>query len=285
MHSDGEINLAAYSTMDFLVAHAKTKHRERLKIADDMALQPGHHVLDVGCGPGLWTDFFTERVAPGGKVMGLDYDESFISYASEQARPRRELASFHVGDYYAIPFEDDTFDFVLSGNCLQHAEDKEAVFREMMRVTKPGGRIADWSYDGSVLIFHPMSPALLHRVIAGMAVSLEENPAPAPFHHYFDNYVGRRVRGIFRKLGLADLESYSYAIHKHFPLSDPARHYIASNAAWYVNTASPYLQEDEIRAWKACFDPQLEAYILDDEEFFYCMAEFLHIGRVAKTTA
>lgn len=120
-------------------------------------LRQDQSLLDIGCGPGTITVEFADRLAPG-RVVGLDASAEVIARASaEFARPNLE---FVVGDAYALPFEDATFDIVHAHQTLQHVADPVAVLREMRRVAKPGGLVAARDVDYAGTFWYPQLPGL-----------------------------------------------------------------------------------------------------------------------------
>ena len=119
-------------------------------------LHGGLSLLDVGCGPGTITLEFADHVAPG-RVVGLDASAEVIAKAAEFERPN---LSFMVGDAYALPFDDDTFDIAHAHQTLQHVADPVAVLREMRRVVKPGGIVAARDVDYAGTIWFPELPGL-----------------------------------------------------------------------------------------------------------------------------
>lgn len=120
-------------------------------------LREGLSLLDVGCGPGTITVEFADRLAPG-TVVGLDAAAEVIASAdAEFSRPNLE---FVVGDAYALPFEDGTFDIVHTHQTLQHVADPVAVLRELRRVTRPGGVVAARDVDYAGVIWYPLLPGL-----------------------------------------------------------------------------------------------------------------------------
>ncbi|HEX7514927.1 MAG TPA: methyltransferase, partial [archaeon] len=78
--------------------------------------------------------------------------------------------------------------------------------------------------------------------------------------------------------GLKDVSTKSYAIQKLSPLIPEAKRYIAGNAEWHAKIGTPYLSEEDLNQWRTHFDPNSDNYILDLEEFYFCMLEVLTIG-------
>jgi hypothetical protein len=96
----------------------------------------------------------------------------------------------------------------------------------------------------------------------------------------FDNFVGRKLHGIFVRAGFDDVVTESYAINKVAPLKPEAKRYLAGNAAWYAQTAAPHLPEDVLRRWREHFQPGSDQYILDREDFYFCMIEVVTVATV-----
>ncbi|MFN2556119.1 MAG: methyltransferase domain-containing protein [Nitriliruptorales bacterium] len=266
----------ALTAVDWLVDHHRTKELERRQMVEDLELKPGDVVLDLGCGPGLWTQLMAEQVAPNGKIIGADLSPGLIRYAVDVACTSvPDLTAFVMADFYRIPFADDTFDAVFFGNCLAYVSDAVTLLEEHKRVTRAGGRVIAKDFDGAVIIFNPLDVQLSLTVMRAAARALTEQPRDPPF----DNFVGRKLHGFFVRAGFREVSTRTYAVQKVAPLSPEAKRYIAGNAGWYGDTAAPYLSRDELRQWQAAFDPEADEYILDRDDFYFCMLEMVTVAR------
>lgn len=103
----------------------------------------GARVLDLGSGSGMDTFVASQLVGPGGTVVGLDMTDSQRAKA-EALRQRAGVRNvIYVKGYIdAAPFEDGSFDTVISNGVINLAVDKPQVFREISRLLRPGGKMA-----------------------------------------------------------------------------------------------------------------------------------------------
>lgn len=123
-------------------------------------LRPGMRLLDCGCGPGTITLDFAAAVAPG-EVIGLDIAPVQIDRARTLAAAAQvNNVSFQVGDVYALPFPDASFDVVNANSLLQHLREPVRALREFRRVLRPGGLTAVVDPDWSTMILEPATPLL-----------------------------------------------------------------------------------------------------------------------------
>ena len=125
------------------------KHIETVAEAfvERLNIQPGMKVLDVACGSGNLAIIAAQK---GAEVTGIDIADNLIDAAIKRAATAGLDIKFEVGDAEAMPYEDNSFDLVMTMFGAMFAPRPEVAASELVRVCKPGGTIAmaNWTPDG-----------------------------------------------------------------------------------------------------------------------------------------
>jgi arsenite methyltransferase len=160
---------------DFAAEVGLTKHIGGLE-ATEALIQLCHigeesYILDVGCGVGATACYIAKKV--GCRVMGVDILKKMVERSTARAIRQRvaNKVEFRVADAQSLPFEDDSFDAVITESVTAFPEDKQKAVNEYVRVTKPDGYIG---LNESVWIKAPPPP----DVIAWAAQDVGANVKP-----------------------------------------------------------------------------------------------------------
>lgn len=162
-----------------------------------LGLTPGMTVLDAGCGPGDDVRAMAEIVGPTGKVVGLDFSATMVEQARARAGGSGLPVEFVQGSLYELPFADDSFDASRSDRVFQHLDEPLRALLEMVRVTKPGGRINVLDPDWGTELVDTNQPELLERARFVRQRRRRDKPG--------DGWRGRQLWALFSQAGLVDL--------------------------------------------------------------------------------
>jgi arsenite methyltransferase len=126
-------------------------------------LRAGEVVVDLGSGGGLDVFLAAKKVGPAGRAIGIDMTSEMIELARKNAaKGGATNVEFHQATIDAMPLPDASADVVISNCVINLATDKRAVFREIFRVLKPGGRVA----VSDIALKQPLPPEVARDVQA-----------------------------------------------------------------------------------------------------------------------
>jgi ubiquinone/menaquinone biosynthesis C-methylase UbiE len=202
----------------------------------------GQRVLELGCGTGPVARDLAARVGPAGHVTGIDPTRVLIEVAE---RIRADLGiqnlTFAVQDGRSLTYPDATFDLTAAVTVLCHLPEREAVLRQMARVTRPGGTvlIVDGEYAANQVL-HP-DLELTARVLEGWRAGSIDDP-----------YLMRRVVSFIHAGGLEPGAVHGY-VHVEAGRVDEATSFIWQWAVFAARTAvaSESISQAESDRWIA----------------------------------
>jgi SAM-dependent methyltransferase len=116
---------------------------EQFRRLGDQALvvREGQRILDVGCGTGDDTRRLARLVGSSGHVIGIDSSEAMIEEARQRAHGSSLPVEYRIGDAHRLELPDSTFDAVRAERVFQHLASPMQALAELVRVTRPGGRV------------------------------------------------------------------------------------------------------------------------------------------------
>jgi ubiquinone/menaquinone biosynthesis C-methylase UbiE len=195
--SDVDGSARAEALVDYLAILADRLAAARRAGYEMLRLAPGASVLDVGCGGGEVCVELAARVGPSGRVAGIDPSETMIAAARRTAGVSPLPIELRVASIYALPFPDGVFDAVRAERVFQHLDDPEAGLREMLRVTRAGGRVMaiDPDHGQHGLALDDPAHRRVHDASTRALLRMIANP-----------HSGTRLRAMFVRAGLAEIE-------------------------------------------------------------------------------
>lgn len=124
-------------------------------------LKPGETVLDLGSGGGIDCFLAAKRVGPTGRVVGVDMTPAMVERARATARRGGFVnVQFRLGEIESLPVANESVDAIISNCVVNLSPDKPQVFREALRVLRPGGRVM----LSDLVLLRPLSPDLQRNV-------------------------------------------------------------------------------------------------------------------------
>lgn len=210
---------------------------------------PGRRILDLCCGTGRAAGAAT---ALGANAEGIDVSEEMV-HAARAAFP---MAVFDVGDAEAIPRKDGIYDSVICSFGVMHVGSPEAMFTEIVRVLKPGGRVAISHWVGP-----PESP--LFKIVFGTMQRLADMslvpPSPPPFALSKVD----AMKEALEKAGFTEVSAVPLDLVFRAPVGKFAEHFraFAARAAVILDRQPDDVLKDIYASW----DEQLEALLVDEE--------------------
>ena len=200
-----------------------------------LAVSPGERVLDVGCGTGAATRTLAQSVAPNGRVTGIDPSGALLKITRELADKAGlgTLIELKEGDCRALPFADASFDAVLAATALSHVAGPEIALAEMVRVTRPGGRVGVFDVDGDLTLFSHPDRELTRRIVACFSD-----------RGWVNGWLMRELPGLLADLGLVGVKTKAF-----MPLE--AGGYYAGRAERSAEAAAAAgeISRDELTRW------------------------------------
>lgn len=242
-----------------------------------LRLHSGSRGLDAGCGIGLPALLLAEAVGPNGHVTGLDLSPEFLVVAKEivEKASLSEHISFQEGDVNKLPFDDDTFDWVWSVDCVGYAPlEPLPLVKELARVVKPGGSVAILAWSSEKLL--PGYPLLEARVNATSPGIAPFTKGKSPELHLL------RALGWLRDAGLEEPTAQTFAGDAYAPLTDDLRNaLIALFQMRWPGVGSELTQEDWAEYQRLCL-PESPDFILNHPDYYAFFTYSMFHGKVAK---
>ncbi len=238
-------------------------------------LPAGSRGLDAGCGIGLPALLLAEAVGPAGHVIGLDISAEFLLHAKEivnKSGLSRQI-SFQEGDVNKLPFDDDTFDWVWSSDCVGYPTGELLpLLKELARVVKPGGSVAILAWSSQQML--PGYPLLEARLNATCSALIPYVKGKRPE----SNFV--RALGWFRQAGFEEPKAQTFAGDVLAPLSEDIRTALITffNMLW--GEPQPEVSQEDWAEYQRLCQPESPDFILNLPDYYAFFTYSMFWGRV-----
>ncbi len=152
---------------------------QRTRVLHWLDLRPGYAALDVGVGPGLLALDMARTVGANGRVAGIDLSEAMLTMTRERLADEPATMDFREADATSLPFDDGSFDAVVSTQVYEYVPDLNAALLEVERVLRPGGRVVILDTDWDSLVWNTNDRARMRRVMDAWDAHLHDAHVPS----------------------------------------------------------------------------------------------------------
>jgi SAM-dependent methyltransferase len=195
LNPQGE-QMADESMVRTLAAQIEAIWPQEKRLVDLYRLPANARVLDVGAGTGEFSARFAAAF-PAAQVTGIELLPSSVELARSRHGALAPRLTFETGDAFRLAQPDDTFDLVANRHMVQSVPHVDRILAELVRVTRPGGRVHVLAEDYSMLhmMSGPLDPDVFWR----------KGPVEYAARTGTDARIGRRAWSLMRAAGLTDV--------------------------------------------------------------------------------
>ena len=237
----------------------------------------GSRGLDAGCGIGLQALILVQAVGPAGHITGLDLSPELLVHAKEIAQRAgySDQISFKEGDVNKLPFDDHTFDWVWSSDCVGYPTgDLLPLLKEIARVVKPGGIAAILAWSSQQLL--PGFPLLEARLNATCSALIPCVKGKKPDSNFL------RALGWFHHAGYEEPTVQTFVGDVHAPLSEDIRTALISFFQMLWGEPQPEVSQEDRAEYQRLCQPDSPDFILNLPDYYAFFTYSMFSGKVAK---
>ena len=219
-------------------------------IIESAGIAGGDNVLDVGCGTGVLARAIAETLGKHTTIKGIDPAPGMVAVAKELDREIEWIQ----GSADALPFADATFDVVVSQFAMMFFSDRVASLQEMLRVLKPGGRMAVAVWDG-------IESNEAYRVEADLLERLAGREAAEAIRIPYNLGNPEKLWELGKEAGLTKVEVKTHGDIARFP---SIRVQLEAELRGWLPLMGVNLEEEKIQEVLTAAEDELQAFVGDD---------------------
>lgn len=187
-----------------LETQAKLGWSKEFRALKWLGLKDGMKILDVGSGPGSYTELLLENL-PNSEITGLEIDKNLLSIAKDRLKDYpSERLNFKYGSILNSGLKENSFDFIICRFVYQHLEKPLAATREIYKLLKPGGIVAIIDSDRG--LYGVSEPDILFKSGRGFISQIERRAK-------WNREIGRKLLKILKYEGFDKLDFEAVTIH------------------------------------------------------------------------
>ncbi len=230
----------------------------RQAIMRALNLKTGERVLDVGSGPGHLAMEMSPMVGPSGKVDGVDVSDSMLKIARARCEDIPNV-EFHEGDAVNLPFDDETFDAVMSSMVFEYLPDVPGALKEVHRILKAPGRVAIHGCHWGATLWRSTDPERMAHMLKVWDNHLEDRQLP------------QTLNTKLREAGFEQGDHSVYVMFNPVLNENTYSRYVIEFFRGY--NASQGVSQEEIDSWV------VDLYKLGESgDYFFSSNEYIMVG-------
>ena len=240
-----------------------------------LGLPLGSYGLDAGSGIGLQALLLAQAVGPDGHITGMDIVSELLAFGNENVRRAGYSGriKFCQGDVSGLPFNNDSFDWLWSADCIGYPLGVLApILEELVRVVRPGGSviILGWSSQ-QLLPGYPLLEARLNATCSGYIPFLEgKNPEL--------NFL--RAMHWFREVGLEEVRAQTFVGDVQAPLGSGERAALISLFEMLWGQPQPQVAPEDWKEYQRLCEPGSSDFILNLPDYYAFFTYSMFRGKV-----
>lgn len=248
---------------------------ELRRAVDSLALEPGMHVLDAGCGTGEALGWLRRAVEPHGSVLGIDLSAAHVAAARRRRPPEIGVLQANLLE---MPFAAGSFDLIWCVNTINHLHDPLLGVERLATALSPHGRIALGQ------------SSFLPEMYFAWDSRLERQTNEAVRAYYRDRYgvserdlaQTRGLLGLLHRAGFPRVQARTYLIERMTPLEPAAQRYLldAIFKGTWGERLRPYLSGEDYAELGCLCDPEDPKFALGRPDFHFLQTFTLVVGEL-----
>ncbi len=256
-----------------LDAYHRSRSVELRCIIDALPIGTGDYVLDVACGDGTYAEWLAERVGTQGVVIGLDRSPAYLNCAAGKKSGQDDRICYVAGELSQAPLEEQSFDLIWCAQSLISLPQPVEALRQMAKLLRPGGTVAILENDS------------LHQLMLPWPARLELEIRKAELDAYEirgvkaeKRYLGRKIRSLFQRAGLAPGRRTTYSTDRCAPLRSAEEEFLTRHLARLSELVAPYLDRRSLAEFNRLTQPNSPDFLLRQPTFEMAWLDIVCLG-------